>query len=57
MKKPNRLIVRVTMVAAVAVGGDFGWQWWLAQQSTPLPEGIAFGNGRNEAVQVDIATK
>jgi len=57
MKNPNRLIVRVALVAAVAVGGYFGWQWWLAQQSAPLPEGIAFGNGRIEAVQVDIATK
>lgn len=49
--------MQFTLVATVAAGGYFGWQWWLAQQAAPLPEGIVFGNGRIEAVQVDIATK
>ncbi len=44
-------------MTAIAVGGYFGWQWWLAQKPDPLPEGIVFGNGRIEAVQVDIAAK
>ena len=57
MTKPVRVIARLALAAVVAVGGYFGWQWWLAQQAEPLPEGIAFGNGRIEAVQVDVAAK
>lgn len=57
MKNPVRVLVQLALVATVAAGGYFGWQWWLAQQAAPLPEGIVFGNGRIEAVQVDIATK
>lgn len=57
MKNKVRVIVRLTFVVAVVVGGYFGWQWWLTQQPDPLPQGIVFGNGRIEAVQVDIATK
>lgn len=38
----------------VAAGGYFAWQ----QLSTPaLPAGIASGNGRIEAVEIDISTK
>ncbi|MDA8745136.1 HlyD family efflux transporter periplasmic adaptor subunit [Rubripirellula amarantea] len=52
-----RATLRLALVATVAIAGYFGWQWWLAQQPAPLPEGIVFGNGRIEAVQVDISTK
>ncbi len=52
-----RIVIRIAVVAAIAAGGYFGWQWWLAQKAKPLPEGIVFGNGRIEAVQVDIAAK
>jgi len=42
-------------VALVAIGaGYFAWQW-LKPQS--LPHGIASGNGRIEAVEIDIAAK
>ncbi len=47
-------IVVVVAIAAAAVGGYFYWQDRL---NSRLPEGIAFGNGRIEAVQVDISTK
>ena len=57
MKNHVRLIIRIAVVAAVAVEGYFGWQWCLAQKPDPLPEEIVFGNGRIEAVQVDIAAK
>ncbi len=57
MKNKLRVIIRIAVVAAIAAGGYFGWQWWLAHETKPLPEGIVFGNGRIEAVQVDIATK
>ncbi len=57
MKNKLLFIIRISTVASFAVGGYVGWQWWLAQNSNPLPEGIVFGNGRIEAVQVDIAAK
>lgn len=57
MKKPWRMMVRILLVAALAVGGYLGWQWWLKGSSTKLPAGIVAGNGRIEAVQVDIAAK
>jgi len=52
-----KIIVRLLLLAAVAVVGYSGWQYYLSQQPEPLPEGIVSGNGRIEAVQVDIATK
>lgn len=52
-----KTIQRLLLLGVVAVGAYFGWQWWLSRQPEPLPEGIVFGNGRVEAVQVDIATK
>lgn len=42
------------LIAGAAVYG--GRQWWLAQLHA-LPPGIAVGNGRLEAQEVDIATK
>ena len=44
------------VVAAIAVGGFFGYQYWRDLQSS-LPKGIASGNGRIEAKLVDIAAK
>ena len=57
MKNRLLIITRIAVVATIAAGGYFGWQWWLAENNKPMPEGIVFGNGRIEAVQVDIATK
>lgn len=42
-------------VAAVLGGG--GYLAWQAAQPPGLPEGIASGNGRIEAVEIDIAAK
>jgi HlyD family secretion protein len=44
------------IVAIVAAGGLFGYQYWRDTQSA-LPKGIASGNGRMEAKLVDIAAK
>lgn len=52
-----RMLVRVAILSIACVAAYFGWQWWRTQQPTPLPEGIVAGNGRIEAVQVDVATK
>jgi HlyD family secretion protein len=42
------------LVALIAVGGYFAWQ---AYGRGGLPAGIASGNGRIEAVEIDISTK
>ncbi len=55
--KNHSLAIRIATGVAVLVAGYFIWQWWLAHKSKPLPDGIVFGNGRIEAVQVDIAAK
>ncbi len=47
-------IIVAVMVIVVASGGFIYWQDRL---NSRLPDGIAFGNGRIEAVQVDISTK
>ncbi len=41
-------------IAVLAVGGYYGWQ---AVNGQGLPDGIASGNGRIEAVEIDISTK
>jgi len=44
-------------MVALAAAAYAGYYWWQSQQPVPLPEGIVSGNGRIEAVQVDVATK
>ncbi len=46
----------VALVLLVAIGGG-GYVLYNKQNEALLPEGIAFGNGRIEAVQVDISTR
>ncbi|MCG2633926.1 MAG: HlyD family efflux transporter periplasmic adaptor subunit [Gammaproteobacteria bacterium] len=43
-------------VAAAIVVGLGVWAWWLAQPKG-LPEGFAAGNGRIEAVEIDVAAR
>lgn len=43
------------LVVAIA-GGLLAWQWWQTR-GEGLPDGIASGNGRIEAVEVDIAAE
>ena len=52
--KTQTLIAASIVAVAVVFGGYFYWQ---DQLNSRLPDGIAFGNGRIEAVQVDISTK
>lgn len=47
-------LVRAVVIAAVAGAGYFLWQYLRPQA---LPPGIASGNGRIEAVEIDVATK
>lgn len=54
MTKSGRKWIIGGIVAAVALGGYYAWQTY---GGTGLPAGIVSGNGRIEAVEIDIATK
>jgi HlyD family secretion protein len=47
---------RLLALLAVLLGGG-GYYYWQHLDSKPLPAGFARGNGRIEAVEIDIATK
>ncbi|WP_449229580.1 HlyD family secretion protein [Azospirillum argentinense] len=54
MKKPSRRLLKAAaalLIVAVLYGA------WLFLQPAGLPAGLASGNGRIEAVEIDIATK
>ena len=56
---PRRRRGRVSVLAAlllIGAGAGVGWFWWQ-QHQLRLPPGIAFGNGRLEADEIDIDTK
>ena len=53
LRQSIRLIVVLVLLAG---GGLAGFKWWQNAQ-TQLPPGIAFGNGRTEADEIDIDTK
>ncbi|MEM9588660.1 MAG: biotin/lipoyl-binding protein, partial [Planctomycetota bacterium] len=50
-------MIRWVAVVVVLLAGVFGWMQWMQSQESLLPEEIVFGNGRIEAVQVDVACK
>ncbi|OQZ06449.1 MAG: hypothetical protein B6D36_04940, partial [Planctomycetes bacterium UTPLA1] len=52
-KQLKRISIIVVLIAIVA-GGIWKWQH---DRDSALPEGIASGNGRLEADQVDVAVK
>ena len=54
MKKPNRWLFRI---GAVMVAAAVLYVLWQFLQPEGLPDGLASGNGRIEAVEIDVATK
>lgn len=52
----SKKFVLLASILVAGVAGLFAYQYWQAQQNS-LPAGIASGNGRVEAKQVDIAAK
>lgn len=50
-------IARTLFPVVILLAAAGGYLWYNARQSDPLPDDIAYGNGRVEAVQVDIASK
>jgi HlyD family secretion protein len=54
MKKIARRFLSLVILILVAAGSFY---YWKRQQPAPLPLGIAAGNGRLEATEVEIASK
>ena len=53
----RRRWLKVTLALAVVIGGAVGGAYWWLHMQPQLPAGIAFGNGRIEAEEIDIDTK
>jgi HlyD family secretion protein len=56
-KRARRLWPRVVLALAVVAGLAGGGYYFWRQSQSQLPPGIAFGNGRIEADEIDIDTK
>lgn len=54
MTANRRIWLIVGVLAALAAGGYYAWQ---QSRNGSLPEGIASGNGRIEAVEIDVSAK
>ncbi len=58
IRRPSRRRwIRVALALAVLAGGAGGAYYWWQRLHPPLPPGIAFGNGRLEADEINIDTK
>ena len=55
MKK--RGLTKFLVIAVLLVAAGVGWYVWKQKQAAAVPRGIAFGNGRIEATEVDVAAK
>lgn len=55
----NKILERITRVVLLAAVAFLIWGIWQRQERKKIkvPQGIAYGNGRVEATQVDIAAK
>ena len=54
---PRRRIRRLLLALVVIAAGAGGGYYWWRQSLEQLPAGIAVGNGRIEADEIDISTK
>jgi HlyD family secretion protein len=48
---------KILIIPALLIAAAVGWYIWKKSQASNLPPGIAFGNGRIEATEVDVAAK
>lgn len=53
----RRRWLKVALALAIVIGGAGGGTYWWLHLQPQLPPGIAFGNGRIEAQEIDIDTK
>lgn len=55
--KLRTFLRRILLLGIVGVAAFAGYQAWKLAHKSPVPEGIVYGNGRIESVQVDVAAK
>ncbi|MEP9396960.1 HlyD family efflux transporter periplasmic adaptor subunit [Mesorhizobium sp. KR2-14] len=55
--RPRRRWRRILLILAILAGGAGGGFYWWQHSQSQLPAGIAWGNGRIEADEIDIDTK
>jgi HlyD family secretion protein len=53
----KKALWRILLLGLAGVASFAAWRQWKLAHQSPVPEGIVFGNGRIESVQVDIAAK
>lgn len=53
----SKIVGRLLLLVVAAAAAFVGWQEWTRRQAAALPAGIVSGNGRIEAIQVDVAAK
>ena len=56
-KRVSRRWLKFALALAAVIGGAGGGAYWWLHLPPQLPPGIAFGNGRIEAQEIDIDTK
>jgi HlyD family secretion protein len=56
-KRVSRRWLRLALLLTIVIGGAGGGFYWWQHSQSDLPPGIAFGNGRIEALEIDIDTK
>lgn len=56
-RRPRRRWRKVLLILAILAGGAGGGFYWWQHSQSQLPAGIAWGNGRIEADEIDIDTK
>jgi len=55
MKLFFKRAILIVLFIMIAAGGWLAYERWIKKE--PFPDGIAYGNGRIEATEMDIATK
>ncbi|WP_408903904.1 HlyD family secretion protein [Neoroseomonas marina] len=55
--KPRPFLKTIAIIALVAAAAAAAYVGWQTLRPAPLPPGIASGNGRLEAVEIDVAAK
>jgi HlyD family secretion protein len=53
----KKALWRILLLGLAGVAAFAAWRQWKLAHQSPVPEGIVFGNGRIESVQVDVAAK
>jgi HlyD family secretion protein len=53
----KKILWRIFLFGIVAAASVAAWRLWQEAHKSPVPEGIVYGNGRIESIEVDVAAK